>query len=62
MAFTAEVEDRALELGQRVSHPVYGDGVILNFEGNGPRARVHVSFEQAGTKILILSSANLKAL
>ena len=50
------------ELGQRVSHHVYGDGVILNFEGNGPRARVHVSFEQAGTKILILSSANLKAL
>jgi len=35
--------------------------VILNFEGNGPRARVHVRFEQVGTKILILASANLVA-
>ena len=50
------------ELGQRVSHHVYGEGVILNFEGNGPRARVHVSFEQVGTKILILASANLQSL
>jgi DNA helicase-2/ATP-dependent DNA helicase PcrA len=50
------------ELGQRVSHHVYGEGIILNFEGNGPRARVHVSFEQVGTKILILASANLQSL
>jgi len=43
-------------------HNVYGEGVILNFEGNGPRARVHVSFEEVGTKILILASANLAAI
>ena len=49
-------------LGQGVNHQVYGDGVILNFEGNGPRARVHVSFADVGTKILILASANLIAL
>ena len=50
------------QLGQQVNHNVYGEGVILNFEGNGPRARVHVRFEQAGTKILILASANLAAI
>ena len=49
-------------LGQGVNHQVYGDGVILNFEGNGPRARVHVNFADVGTKILILASANLMAL
>ena len=48
-------------LGQQIMHNVYGEGVILNFEGNGPRARVHVSFEEVGTKILILASANLTA-
>ena len=48
-------------LGQQIMHNVYGEGVILNFEGNGPRARVHVSFEEVGTKILILASANLSA-
>lgn len=48
-------------LGQQIMHNVYGEGVILNFEGNGPRARVHVSFEEVGTKILIMASANLSA-
>jgi DNA helicase-2/ATP-dependent DNA helicase PcrA len=52
-------EDTGFQLGQQVNHNVYGEGVILNFEGNGPRARVHVRFEQVGTKILILASANL---
>ena len=54
-------DNTGFQLGQQVNHKVYGEGVILNFEGNGPRARVHVSFEQVGTKILILASANLAA-
>tara|TARA_B110000046_G_scaffold141835_1_gene148619 strand:- start:15332 stop:17491 length:2160 start_codon:yes stop_codon:yes gene_type:complete len=53
--------DTGFGLGQQVYHNVYGEGVILNFEGNGPRARVHVRFEAVGTKILILASANLSA-
>ena len=56
-----EGADTGFALGQQVFHNVYGEGVILNFEGNGPRARVHVSFEAVGTKILILASANLSA-
>ena len=55
-------DDTGFALGQSVNHQVYGEGVILNFEGNGPRARVHVSYANAGTKILILASANLAAL
>lgn len=56
-----EGSDTGFQLGQQIRHAVYGEGVILNFEGNGPRARVHVGFEQVGTKILILASANLEA-
>jgi DNA helicase-2/ATP-dependent DNA helicase PcrA len=55
-------DDTGFALGQSVNHQVYGEGVLLNFEGNGPRARVHVSFANVGTKILILASANLTAL
>jgi DNA helicase-2/ATP-dependent DNA helicase PcrA len=55
-------EATGFNLGQQIMHNVYGEGVILNFEGNGPRARVHVSFEEVGTKILILASANLTAI
>ncbi len=54
-------DNTGFNLGQQIMHNVYGEGVILNFEGNGPRARVHVSFEEVGTKILILASANLQA-
>ncbi len=51
--------DIGVRLGQRVRHGKFGDGVILNCEGQGPHARVEVNFETAGTKWLVLSYANL---
>jgi DNA helicase-2/ATP-dependent DNA helicase PcrA len=48
-----------IRLGQRVRHGKFGDGVILNCEGQGAHARVEVNFESAGTKWLVLSYANL---
>jgi len=48
-----------VRLGQRVHHKKFGDGVILNCEGQGAHARVQVNFEDAGTKWLVLSYANL---
>ena len=49
-----------MRLGARVRHGKFGEGVILNVEGNGPHARVQVSFEQQGTKWLMLQYANLE--
>ena len=51
--------DMGVRLGQRVRHGKFGDGVILNCEGQGAHARVEVNFETAGTKWLVLSYANL---
>jgi ATP-dependent DNA helicase UvrD/PcrA len=51
--------DVGVRLGQRVRHGKFGDGVILNCEGQGAHARVEVNFETAGTKWLVLSYANL---
>ena len=51
--------DLGVRLGQRVRHGKFGDGVILNCEGQGAHARVEVNFETAGTKWLVLSYANL---
>lgn len=48
-----------IRLGQRVRHDKFGDGVILNCEGQGSHTRVEVNFEKAGTKWLVLSYANL---
>ena len=49
-----------VRLGQHVRHKKFGDGVILNCEGQGAHARVEVNFESAGTKWLVLSYANLE--
>lgn len=45
----------SLNMGQRVSHHVFGDGVILQCEGYGEHARIQVRFEKTGTKWLIAS-------
>jgi DNA helicase-2/ATP-dependent DNA helicase PcrA len=50
----------SMRLGSRVRHSKFGDGVVLNFEGNGPQARIQVNFEGQGTKWLMLSYANLE--
>jgi len=49
----------SMRMGSRVRHTKFGDGVVLNFEGNGPHARIQVNFENQGTKWLMLSYANL---
>jgi DNA helicase-2/ATP-dependent DNA helicase PcrA len=47
-------------LGQRVRHPKFGDGVVLNSEGSGAGARIQVNFEMAGAKWLVLTYARLE--
>jgi DNA helicase II / ATP-dependent DNA helicase PcrA len=46
-------------LGQRVRHSKFGEGVVLNAEGQGKSARVQVNFEEVGNKWLVLAYANL---
>ena len=58
----AEVPDTGLSLGQRVYHQIFGEGVVLNFEGRGASARVEVNFDNEGSKWLVLQYANLQFL
>jgi len=51
-----------LSLGQRVTHPMFGEGVVLHFEGQGGGARVQVNFDNEGSKWLVLQYAKLEAL
>ncbi len=48
------------QLGQRVRHAKFGDGVVLNAEGQGSSARVQINFENVGTKWLVTAYANLQ--
>ncbi len=61
-ARVAEVEDKdaPVKLGQRVFHQKFGEGIVLNYEGQGRHARVQVNFEMAGSKWLVMEYANLQ--
>jgi DNA helicase-2/ATP-dependent DNA helicase PcrA len=47
-------------LGQRVTHPKFGEGVVLNSEGRGAQARIQVNFQGVGSKWLVLAYARLE--
>ncbi len=54
--------DAAFRLGQRVQHAKFGDGIVLQNEGDGKQARVQVNFERVGMKWLMVAYANLQLL
>lgn len=60
--FAEEEPSPGMRLGQRVRHGKFGEGVVLNFEGQGTHARVQVNFESQGTKWLMVSYANLEVM
>ncbi len=53
--------DTGLKIGQHVHHKKFGSGIILNYEGHSEHTRVQVKFDDAGTKWLVVSYANLEA-
>ncbi|HEV2614476.1 MAG TPA: DNA helicase II [Gammaproteobacteria bacterium] len=53
-------EVNGLTLGQRVTHPTFGEGVILSYEGQGNHARIQVKFSQVGAKWLVAAYAKLE--
>lgn len=55
-------ENTGFYLGQRVKHPMFGEGKITHFEGDGSSARVQVNFASEGSKWLVLKFAKLEAL
>ncbi|MCF6252787.1 MAG: DNA helicase II [Methylococcaceae bacterium] len=50
------------KLGQRVKHIKFGEGVVLQMEGEGAQERVQINFREVGLKWLMLSYAKLDVL
>ncbi len=48
--------------GQRVSHAKFGEGVVLQIEGDGAQERVQINFKPVGVKWLMLAYAKLEVL
>ena len=48
------------DIGKRVIHEKFGEGIVTNFEGDSRNSRIEVEFDSYGKKWLLLSLANLK--
>jgi DNA helicase-2/ATP-dependent DNA helicase PcrA len=57
---SAPMEQAGFSLGQRVRHPKFGEGIVMNSEGSGHHTRVQVNFDD-GAKWLVLAYAPLEA-
>jgi len=57
---TAKHNNGAYKLGSRVRHAKFGEGIVLNLEGQGEHARVQINFQDAGNKWLVISFAKLE--
>lgn len=55
-------QGRQFKLGQRVGHAKFGEGVVLQLEGEGAQERAQINFKQVGVKWLMLSYAQLETL
>ena len=52
--------ESAFRIGERVRHQGFGEGVIVDCEGQGASARVQVRFDGVGSKWLVLEYAGLQ--
>lgn len=58
---TQASNDTGFSLGQRVRHAKFGEGIILNFEGQGDATQIQIQFAKSGTKWLVASFAKLES-
>ncbi|WP_456303222.1 DNA helicase II [Xenorhabdus cabanillasii] len=52
--------DSGYALGQRVRHPKFGEGTIINIEGSGEHCRLQIAFQGEGIKWLVAAYARLE--
>ena len=55
-------EETLVKLGHYVSHPSFGEGMVIGAEGSSARAQLQTNFEGAGSMWLVASYANLTPL
>jgi DNA helicase II / ATP-dependent DNA helicase PcrA len=58
---TKRTSTHPFPVGQNVMHAKFGEGVVLNVEGQGAEGRVQIKFRSDGTKWLDLRYAKLTA-
>ncbi|TKI04168.1 DNA helicase II [Martelella alba] len=52
--------ESGFKLGQRVRHPKFGEGTVINLEGEGEHSRLQIAFQGQGIKWLVAAYARLE--
>ena len=55
-----KTQHKTWHVGQQVSHLKFGEGIVLNYEGQGEQARIQVKFVSCGVKWLAIAYAKLE--
>ena len=50
------------QIGQRVRHTKFGEGIIQRYEGARDDLKLHINFDNYGYKVLVLNYSNLEFL
>ena len=58
----SKVDYKGFAIGNRVSHPRFGEGSVVGLTGQDKDARIRIQFDEVGTKELLLSLAKLTKL
>lgn len=53
--FSLKPSNSPFNIGQEVRHRIFGEGTVINCEGDGEEAKITVRFKNVGTKVLIAS-------
>lgn len=61
-SFDSSNNDTGFQLGQRITHAKFGEGVVVQYEGQGQHARVQVNFSNGGSKWLVVAYAKLQTI
>ena len=60
-AAKSRAEALPFRIGQSVMHPKFGEGIVIEYIGQGPQMQVHINFGRLGLKRLMLDQAPLTA-
>lgn len=58
----SQTENQGYTLGRKVKHKRFGEGTIINLDGEGEHRRVQIAFVNEGIKWLVVKLANLTLL
>lgn len=56
----ADQNQTGYQIGERVFHAKFGEGVVLSVQGDGEHASININFNEMGSKWLVLAYAKLE--